>query len=200
VTAAEPPSGAAEAADGATRPLRAGDLAELKGVDMQNLWAPWRLAYVSRPREGAGCFLCQAASGDGPDRERLVVARGTACFCLLNRFPYSNGHLMIALQRHESDLGAFSREEAAETWRMIVAARDVLAKVVGAQGFNVGWNLGACAGAGVDDHLHAHVVPRWTGDTNFMPVLADVKVIPQALEELWRKIAAAWPREDDRKC
>ena len=161
----------------------------------QNLWAPWRLAYVADARDEDDCFLCAAAREGDQDEKRLVVARGDACLCIMNRFPYSNGHLMVAPYRHESDFGAMTGEESAETMRMLVTARDVLARVVQAQGFNLGWNLGGCAGQGVEGHLHAHIVPRWPSDTNFMPVLADVKVIPQALEELWQKLRAAWPVE-----
>ena len=166
----------------------------------QNLWAPWRLAYVSRDEPDDGCFLCRAAQADSPDRETLVVGRGNTCFCIMNRFPYNNGHLMVAPYRHEADLAALEDDECLEMMRTIVAARDLLASTVKAQGFNIGWNLGRCAGAGVEDHLHAHVVPRWSGDTNFMPVLADVKVIPQALDELWEQLSAAWPKGGGERC
>ena len=166
----------------------------------RHLWAPWRLAYVSREQADDGCFLCRAARREAPDSEHLVVARGEHCFCIMNRFPYNNGHLMVAPYRHERDLAALGQEEMAEMMRTVVKARDVLIHTVKPEGFNVGWNLGQCAGAGLEDHLHAHIVPRWPGDTNFMPVLADIRVVPQALEELWGQLTAAWPEEDDGTC
>ena len=163
----------------------------------ENLWAPWRLDYVSQcgePRDG--CFMCNAASGEADDRETLVVARGERCFCILNRYPYSNGHLMVAPKRHEGDFAALEEAETIEMIRAIGRATEVLRRVVRAQGFNIGWNLGDCAGAGVSDHAHAHVVPRWPGDTNFMPVIGAVKVIPQALDEVWEKLRDAWAEGD----
>ena len=112
---------------------------------------------------------------------------------LLNKYPYASGHLMIAPSRHEGDFGGLDRDEAAEVHQLASSALGALAEAMGPQGYNLGWNLGRIAGAGVVDHVHMHVVPRWAGDTNFMPVLADVKVLPEALEETRRKIASAWP-------
>ena len=111
----------------------------------------------------------------------------------MNKYPYASGHLMVAPHRHEGDFGGLDRDEAAEVHLLASAALGALAQTMSPQGFNLGWNLGRIAGAGVVDHVHLHVVPRWAGDTNFMPVLADVKVLPEALEETRRKIAAAWP-------
>ena len=156
------------------------------------------MEYVGQCDEEKGCFLCRAASGERDDAQSLVVARGQACLCVMNRYPYSNGHLLIAPYRHEADLAALTEAETAETMRMISRAVVTLRQVVNAHGLNVGWNLGRCAGAGLADHLHAHVVPRWPGDTNFMPALSDVKVIPQALDELWRHLREAWPGGDGR--
>ena len=112
---------------------------------------------------------------------------------LLNRFPYASGHLMVAPFRHEGEFGELAAEEALEIHRLTATSTDVLAQVMAPQGFNLGWNLGRIAGAGIVDHVHQHVVPRWAGDTNFMPVLADVKVMPEALEATRRKLAEAWP-------
>ena len=164
----------------------------------EHLWAPWRLSYVKRqeladaqPRalawlEGSDreCFLCRAVA-DVADRENLVVQRGELTFTILNRFPYNNGHLMVAPRRHVgrlTDLDDATQAECVERLRWWVARME---RRLGAQGFNIGLNLGAVAGAGVPGHLHWHIVPRWSGDVNFMPVVADTKVIPQALDALW---------------
>jgi ATP adenylyltransferase len=120
------------------------------------------------------------------------VHRGEHAFVLLNKFPYASGHLMIAPFAHTGRFGDVSDNEALEVHRLAAVALDVLAEAMHPQGYNLGWNLGRVAGAGVVDHVHLHVVPRWAGDTNFMPVLADVKVIPQALRDTRTKLAAAW--------
>lgn len=158
---------------------------------MRRLWAPWRLEYIQSADELEGCIFCAAAAA--PDERGLVVARGELAFALLNKYPYAGGHLMVAPFRHEAELGGLSAEEAAELHRLSAAAVEALRAAMSPQGFNLGWNLGRIAGAGVVDHVHQHVVPRWAGDTNFMPVLADVKVMPEALEETRAKLAAAWP-------
>jgi ATP adenylyltransferase len=154
------------------------------------LWAPWRLEYVSSASEQEGCIFCLAASAPGP--EALVVHRGESAFVLLNRFPYSSGHLMIAPYRHLGDLSNLSTEEAAEIHALTVRALELLSDAYQPDGFNIGWNLGQSAGAGVADHVHEHVVPRWQGDTNFMPVLADVRVVPEHLTATHARLAAAW--------
>ena len=158
---------------------------------MRQLWAPWRLEYVQSADEAEGCIFCRAAEGD--DEGALVVHRGAAAFVLLNKYPYASGHLMVAPFRHEREFGALSADEAIEIHRLASTALGALAETMRPQGFNLGWNLGRIAGAGVVDHVHLHVVPRWAGDTNFMPVLSDVKVIPEALEQTRRKLADAWP-------
>jgi ATP adenylyltransferase len=156
------------------------------------LWAPWRLEYIKRADEEDGCVFCDAAAGD--DEERLVVHRGTQAFVLLNKFPYSSGHLMVATYRHVGEFGELTDEEALEVHRLAEQGLGALAEVYGPQGYNLGWNLGRIAGAGIVDHVHLHVVPRWAGDTNFMPVLADVKVLPEHLAETRRRLAEAWPK------
>jgi ATP adenylyltransferase len=158
---------------------------------MKQLWAPWRLEYVAAADEQEGCIFCLAEAGD--DEEWLVVHRGERAFVLLNKFPYASGHLMIAPKRHVGELGELDDGEALELHRLAVQGLAALAETFGPQGYNLGWNLGRIAGAGIVDHVHLHVVPRWAGDTNFMPVLADVKVLPEALVETRRKLAAAWP-------
>lgn len=156
------------------------------------MWAPWRLEYVTQADELEGCVFCLAAAAG--DDEALVLHRGRSAFALLNRFPYSSGHLMIAPYRHAGDFAELADEEALEIHRLAGQGLGALAEVFGPQGFNLGWNLGRIAGAGIADHVHLHVVPRWAGDTNFMPVLADVRVLPEHLAETRRKLAAAWPR------
>ncbi len=157
----------------------------------KHLWAPWRLEYIKQADEQAGCVFCDAAAGD--DEERLVIHRGELAFVLLNKFPYSSGHLMVAPYRHVGELAGLTEEEALEVHRLAVQGVAALGQVYGPEGHNLGWNLGRVAGAGVVDHIHLHVVPRWAGDTNFMPVLADVKVLPEHLLETRRRLVEAWP-------
>ena len=158
----------------------------------KQLWAPWRLEYIQSADEQDGCFLCAAAIGDD-DEELLVVHRGEHAFAILNRFPYASGHVMVAPVRHGLPFEQLDDDEALEVHRLAGAAMEALRAATGPDGFNLGWNFGRVAGAGVTDHVHLHVVPRWAGDTNFMPVLADVKVIPEHLRDTRRKLADAWP-------
>jgi ATP adenylyltransferase len=158
---------------------------------VDRLWAPWRMEYINAADDEGGCVFCLAAAGE--DAERLVVHRGAHVIALLNKFPYSSGHFMVAPVRHVSEYGDLTDEEVLELHRFASAGMGALAETYAPQGYNLGWNLGRIAGAGIVDHVHLHVVPRWAGDTNFMPVLADVKVLPEALEDARRKIAAAWP-------
>ncbi len=151
---------------------------------MDRLWAPWRIEYVSEPDKGDGCFLCEAA-GSTSDREMLVLWRGEHSFCLLNRWPYNNGHLMVAPLAHKGDLDDLSEEELVEQLHLLRRCKKNLTAAAQPSGFNIGLNLGKAAGAGVPSHMHWHIVPRWDADTNFMPVLADTKVIPQSLDSLW---------------
>ncbi len=173
-------------------------------MDHERLWAPWRLGYVkgdrtptSRTQElqlppgaDAGCFICRAVA-DNRDRENLVVARGPQTIVLLNRYPYNNGHLLIACHGHIGGLDELSAETNCEAIETISRLTTLIGKLMNADGFNVGLNLGKVAGAGVPGHLHWHLVPRWLGDTNFMPVLAGVDVIPQSLDELWSMLVEA---------
>src|SRR5881394_967988 len=154
------------------------------------VWAPWRLEYVEHADELPGCLFCLTAERD-PDG--LVVHRGASAFAVLNKFPYASGHLMVAPVRHVGELGELTDDEVLELHRFASAGMGALAQLYGPQGYNVGWNLGRIAGAGVVDHVHLHVVPRWAGDTNFMPVLADVKVLPEHLRETREKLAETWP-------
>ncbi len=160
---------------------------------MERLWAPWRLEYVQHADEGDECVFCRAAALP-EDEPELVVRRDELAFALLNKFPYSSGHLMVAPVRHGTAFDTLDEAEVLAVHRLAVEAIAALRAVYAPQGFNVGWNLGRAAGAGIVEHGHVHVVPRWGGDTNFMPVLADVKVIPEHLAETRRRLAEAWPR------
>ena len=157
----------------------------------RQLWAPWRLEYITSADEQEGCVFCLAQSGE--DEASLVVHRGRSAFVLLNKYPYSSGHLMVAPYRHVGEFADLNDDEALEVHRLASHGMSALARTFEPQGYNAGWNLGRIAGAGVVDHVHQHVVPRWAGDTNFMPVLADVKVLPEHLLETRAKLAAAWP-------
>lgn len=149
-----------------------------------HLWAPWRLEYIMG-KPAADCIFCVRDRSD-EDVARQILARGNHAFVLLNKFPYTNGHLMVAPYRHTADHAELNSEEVLEMHQLLVVARDVLRDTISPQGFNLGMNLGLSAGAGVADHLHQHLVPRWVGDTNFMPVLGDVRVVPQHLERTYQ--------------
>jgi ATP adenylyltransferase len=155
---------------------------------MKILHAPWRIAYIrlfsKKERE---CFLCEA-SRDEDDAKSLVIYRGRSCFVILNRYPYSNGHIMIAPYRHVGRVADLGDDELLEMVKLLKLSISALESEYKPDGFNVGLNLGRAAGAGLEEHIHLHVVPRWVGDTNFMPVLADTKVIPESLEESWRRL------------
>jgi ATP adenylyltransferase len=172
-------------------------------VSHEQLWAPWRLAYIvgdktSQKTYAAGelldgadrdCFLCQAVP-EGDDDERLIVRRGVHTLTVLNRYPYNNGHLLIAPKRHLARLDQLDDATQTEIWQTTTRMVHALEKIMKPQGFNVGLNLGHAAGAGVPGHLHWHIVPRWVGDTNFMPTVAGVRTIPQSLETLWDLMVA----------
>ncbi len=154
---------------------------------LANLWAPWRVEYYSIDRSRD--FLAEAAQ-TSDDRAHLVVRRLKETFLILNRFPYAPGHLMACPYRKVGDLADLTDGERLELWEQAAWAQGRLREVVKAAGFNVGLNLGAAAGAGFADHLHLHIVPRWEGDTNFMPVLGGARIMPQALEALWDLLVA----------
>ena len=156
------------------------------------LWAPWRLEYIQQADETPGCVFCAEAEGDIPEVESLLVHRGELALVVANKFPYSSGHLLVAPVRHVATLGELTADEAAEIHELSVTALAVLGATYGPDGFNLGWNLGRVAGAGIVDHVHLHVVPRWSGDTNFMPILADVKVLPEHLRATRDRLRGAW--------
>ena len=143
---------------------------------MDRLWAPWRVEYLTQPGS-PGCIFCTK----GCDRDLLVLRRSKLTRVMLNRYPYTNGHLLVSPHRHTAELGELSEAEMLELFRSVALCREVLARASAPDGFNIGMNLGKAAGAGVEDHLHLHVVPRWNGDNNFMSVVADLRVVPEAL-------------------
>ena len=153
--------------------------------DLKNLWAPWRVEYFSIDRSRD--FLTEAAQASD-DAAHLVVARRKTGFLILNRFPYAVGHMMAVPYRKVADIGELTEAERLELWDLAALAEALLRKTVKAQGFNIGLNIGSCAGAGFADHLHLHIVPRWPEDSNFMPVLANARVMTEALPEMYAKL------------
>jgi len=158
---------------------------------VERLWAPWRMTYLTAAPSESGCFLCRAWEQSGQDRERLVLSRSEHSLIMLNRYPYTSAHLMVATARHTAELDDLSDRELLDLMQGVRKARALLRTAAGPDGFNIGINLGKAAGAGADDHLHIHVVGRWAGDTNFMPICSDVRVIPEGLIEMYDRFKAA---------
>ncbi|MBT3363053.1 MAG: HIT domain-containing protein [Chloroflexi bacterium] len=154
---------------------------------MKELWAPWRMEYILNDADDNGCFLCELPK-QTDDAENYILFRGEHNYVILNAFPYNSGHLMVVPYQHGGDMAALSRDTMAEHLEVVSKSLQSLKAAFGAQGFNVGMNIGKVAGAGVTDHLHTHIVPRWEGDTNFMPVIADMKVVPEALSATYNKL------------
>ncbi|MGH2581304.1 MAG: HIT family protein [Anaerolineales bacterium] len=161
---------------------------------MKRLFSPWRKPYIERDKAGEkskGCVFCEALKvEDGP--ENLIIHRGKTAFVMLNRFPYTNGHLMVLPFAHVSELNQVDAPARAEMMELLNQAVLVLGQVFKAEGYNLGANLGAAAGAGIEEHLHLHAMPRWLGDTNFMATVGETRVLPETLEETWRKLREAW--------
>ena len=153
---------------------------------MEHIWAPWRIEYI-RMEKPEGCILCEKP-GEASDAENYILHRGDKNFVILNLYPYNAGHLMIVPFRHVASLEELTGEELHEHFDLVSRSVKVLRQVYNPDGFNVGINLGRIAGAGIDDHFHTHIVPRWSGDTNFMPVIADTKIINEALAETYEKL------------
>lgn len=162
---------------------------EFPKAHLENLWAPWRVEYYQIPKPD-GDFLTEAAQTQD-DAAHLVVARGKLAFLIMNKFPYSAGHLMAVTYRKVSDMDELTEGEVLELWQLCIRAQKLLKATVRAQGFNIGWNLGQAAGAGVRDHLHLHIVPRWQGDANFMTVTGGARIIPEGLRPLYDRLKAA---------
>lgn len=171
-------------------------------MERKNLWAPWRIGYVqglsdqpdsaksakARQGDASDCFICRDLASPQDDSKNLVLWRCPHCIVILNRFPYNNGHLLIAPQRHIDELHQATDDELLEIVKLIRESQNVLSLAIEPHGFNVGMNLGRCAGAGLPGHLHIHLVPRWNGDTNFMSVCSDTDVISQSLNELFEQL------------
>jgi ATP adenylyltransferase len=153
---------------------------------METIWAPWRIGYV-RMTKPEGCILCRKPAEDC-DRDNYILYRGRHNFVMLNAFPYNPGHLMIAPYRHVASPELLTTEELHEHHEIVTRCLTVLRAVFNPSGFNIGMNLGRVAGAGIDEHIHSHIVPRWSGDTNFMPVVGSTRVIPEALAETYDKL------------
>jgi len=152
---------------------------------VKHLWAPWRMKYILGEDEGTkqeACIFCVAEGETAPNKARLILKIGRRSMVMMNRYPYNNGHLLVAPRRHVPDLARLDREEMADLLSYVRLSVDVLIRSSHPDGFNVGLNLGRVAGAGVEGHLHFHIVPRWSGDTNFMTVLDDVRVVPEHIE------------------
>jgi len=159
---------------------------------MDKLWAPWRINYV-RAKKLTGCIFCKARR---PGVKSYLVFKTRHSVCMLNAFPYNNGHLMVSPIRHKADLSELTEIEALDLFRSINKAKSLLEKVLQPQGYNIGINISSASGAGIAGHLHVHIVPRWFGDTNFMPVVFGTKVVSQSLEELKRKLKDAESEAD----
>jgi len=153
---------------------------------MEQIWAPWRIEYIQTEKP-EGCILCEKPE-QTDDAQNYILYRGDKNFIILNSYPYNPGHLMVAPYRHVATPENLTEEERREHFEIVSRSIKVLRQVFNPGGFNIGMNLGKVAGAGIDDHFHTHVVPRWLGDTNFMPVLADTRVLPEALADTYQKL------------
>jgi ATP adenylyltransferase len=159
---------------------------------MERLWAPWRLEYIVGEKTD-GCIFCDFPREDDDEKNKILY-RGSGAFVIMNAFPYSNGHLLVAPYRHTAEITDLSADESLEMMQLVQKCCVALREVCKPDGFNVGANIGAAAGAGIADHVHMHIVPRWVGDTNYMTVLADVKVIPEALATTYQKLRRVFDR------
>lgn len=163
---------------------------------MEILWAPWRMKYILSAGGEKGCVLCECAKGED-DRSHLVLYRSNHCYIVMNRFPYNNGHLMVVPYRHVADIESLSDEEICDLIFTVRLGVKALREALSPHGFNIGINLGRVAGAGIADHLHFHIVPRWEGDTNYITVVGKTKVIPEALESTYEKLLPHFPKGED---
>jgi len=156
---------------------------------MERIWAPWRVQYINAEKQ-EGCIFCDKPKQDKDD-ENYILKRGRLGLIMLNAYPYNNGHLMVAPYRHVADISDLADEELLSVMHLVSLGKKVLSRAFSPDGFNIGINMGRVAGAGIEDHIHIHIVPRWNGDTNFMPVLADIKVMPQALSHTFSQLCDA---------
>ncbi|MEN6521916.1 MAG: HIT domain-containing protein [Armatimonadota bacterium] len=156
---------------------------------MERIWAPWRVQYIMAEKED-GCIFCDKPK-QNKDKENYILHRGEHALIMLNAYPYNNGHLMVAPYRHVADISDLTDDELLSIMHLVSLGKQALAKTFSPDGYNIGINMGKTAGAGIADHIHVHIVPRWNGDTNFMPVIADTKVMPQALSHTFDQISEA---------
>lgn len=163
---------------------------------MKRLWAPWRIDYVEGEKTDEGCPFCNAVQ-DADDRAHLVVNRGGKSFVMLNKHPYIGGHLLVAPSRHIASMEQVDDDEKIDLFNMTSLSIDALKRAMKPDGFNVGLNIGKAAGAGVPGHLHIHIVPRWVGDTNLVPVLGEVRIINEHLDRSWEKLRKHWKENGD---
>ena len=153
---------------------------------MEQIWAPWRIQYIQMEKP-EGCILCEKP-GQNNDAQNYILYRGSKNFVIMNAYPYNPGHLMVAPYRHVASLDELTDDELREHFNIVSRSVRLLRQVFAPGGFNIGVNMGKVAGAGIDEHVHTHIVPRWQGDTNFMPVISDVRVVPEALAETYKKL------------
>lgn len=170
------------------------DQAGLAVEDLQRLWAPWRFGYVAGVEPVEGCPFCVLPERED-DRDSLILHRGRHAYVILNAYPYNPGHLMVVPFEHEAELAALSPETSTEIWELGQRSIEVVEDQLGCDGVNLGMNLGRAGGAGIADHLHLHVVPRWSGDTNFISVVGATRVLPRALTEMYDELAAGFEEE-----
>ena len=155
---------------------------------MERLWAPWRMKFIEELRDkGSGCIFCELAQ-PGDDRERLVLHRGKSCYAVLNRYPYNNGHMMVVPYRHAGELSDLTGDEHREMLAICSGAMGIVREAMEAEGFNMGINVGAVAGAGITGHIHMHLVPRWRGDSNFLPIIGGTKSLPEYLDDTYGRL------------
>jgi ATP adenylyltransferase len=167
-----------------------GKINHKKEKKMDILWAPWRMEYILKAKEGKDepCIFCSRIK-QRCDERNLILYRYKSAFIIMNRFPYNNGHLMVVPKRHIGDIHKLKFDEQTDLFKLIQLSVKALQQVMVPHGFNIGMNLGRIAGAGIEDHLHFHIVPRWDGDTNFMPIISNTKVVSESLEKSYRKLS-----------
>ncbi|MCD6576925.1 MAG: HIT domain-containing protein [Anaerolineaceae bacterium] len=165
---------------------------------MKHLWSPWRMKYIRRKKAPKGCVFCSAAQQEDSE-DNLIVARGEHAFVILNRYPYTSGHIMIVPFDHVDTFNKMDKETCAEIMSLIRQGISVLDHVYQPDGYNMGANLGASAGAGITNHIHFHLVPRWGGDTNYMTSIGNARVLPEDLSETFRRLKDAWPKFRESK-
>ena len=160
---------------------------------MERLWSPWRMEYIMS-KKGEGCIFCEKIA-DSDDEANFIPDRGETCYVMLNLYPYNNGHLMVSPYRHVPSPEQLEEDELTEMMLMVNRSLEALRQAMYPNGFNIGINIGKAAGAGIEGHVHIHIVPRWHGDTNFMPALSQTRVIPELLDETYQKLKASWGSE-----